>query len=516
MPSTQTDFLFKLIKSMSKAEKRSFKLYANRISGQETALFIQLFDVLDKQQHYEEDHIFQRVPEIKRSQLSNLKRHLYKELLKSLRLISAGKQAVIDIHEQIDHAHILYSKGLYMQSLKILERAKRQAMKNHQDILHLEILQFIKKIENRHITRSGKNRASELAEVTLHRSQVVQQRVGLTNLALNLYGLFIKIGHIRNEKDKLLVDTFFAAKMLDKIDYEELTFYEKIYYNQCHIWYSYILQNFLQHYRYCGRILEQFQRDPDMKLIDPDLYLRSLHSTLSSLYYLDYHSKHEEVRLELEEFHKKHKKKFNTNTEVMSFLYRYPAAIHRHFMEGSFSEGLTMVPRLLRRLDRYDLYLDQHHLLSFYYKIACLYFGSGDPSTALDYLNRIINMRAGNLREDIQCYARILQLICHYEMGNRSLLEYLTKSVLRFLKNLEAFDMVEQEILRFLRRELYSEGKKLNRALSDLLAKIRKMKEDPYQSRSFLYLDIEAWLESKIEGTGMEVVAQRNFAARRR
>ena len=91
MPSNQTDNLFKLINTMSKAEKRSFKLYVNRIQGSETAKFIQLFDVLDKQKKYDEDLIFQKVPEIKKTQLSNLKRHLYKQLLTSLRLIHISK-----------------------------------------------------------------------------------------------------------------------------------------------------------------------------------------------------------------------------------------------------------------------------------------------------------------------------------------------------------------------------------------------------------------------------------------
>jgi hypothetical protein len=59
--------------------------------------------------------------------------------------------------------------------------------------------------------------------------------------------------------------------------------------------------------------------------------------------------------------------------------------------------------------------------LVFYYKIASLYFGSGDNEKAIDYLNKIINEKA-DLRTDLQCYSRLLHLIAHYELGNFELL----------------------------------------------------------------------------------------------
>ena len=54
---------------------------------------------------------------------------------------------------------------------------------------------------------------------------------------------------------------------------------------------------------------------------------------------------------------------------------------------------------------------------SFTTVLACLYFGSGDNDTAIDYLNLIINQRSPNYRSDIQAYARILSLICRLRDG---------------------------------------------------------------------------------------------------
>ncbi|MBK8788156.1 MAG: hypothetical protein IPN43_17105 [Chitinophagaceae bacterium] len=53
-----------------------------------------------------------------------LKAHLYKELLASLRLLKSSDSIDLQLHEQLDYARILYNKGLYLQSLKILNVQK--------------------------------------------------------------------------------------------------------------------------------------------------------------------------------------------------------------------------------------------------------------------------------------------------------------------------------------------------------------------------------------------------------
>ena len=60
-------------------------------------------------------------------------------------------------------------------------------------------------------------------------------------------------------------------------------------------------------------------------------------------------------------------------------------------------------------------------------KFLFWYFGNGDYATCIDYLQRIINEH-GNLRTDLQCYARLLHLMAHYELGNDAIIESLARS----------------------------------------------------------------------------------------
>ncbi len=121
MPTRSADSLFQLIHSLEKAEKRNFKLYIKRSSANEDLKIIQLFDAIDKLNEYDEKVLLKKLPNVNKAQLANLKTHLNKQLLASLRLLKSTESIDLQLHEQLDYARILYNKGLYIQSLKILD-----------------------------------------------------------------------------------------------------------------------------------------------------------------------------------------------------------------------------------------------------------------------------------------------------------------------------------------------------------------------------------------------------------
>ena len=128
MANRYSDILFQLIHTLEKAEKRHFKLYIKRSSAKEDLKVIQLFDALDKMEEYDERLLFKKIPSLTKPQLANLKTHLYKELLASLRLLRTSDNIDLQLSEHLDHARLLYNKGLKLQALRILEKAKEQVL----------------------------------------------------------------------------------------------------------------------------------------------------------------------------------------------------------------------------------------------------------------------------------------------------------------------------------------------------------------------------------------------------
>jgi hypothetical protein len=184
-------------------------------------------------------------------------------------------------------------------------------------------------------------------------------------------------------------------------------------------------------------------------------------------------------------------------------------------MLGTFKEGLSLVPHLEQKLSEYSLFLDQHRILVFNYKIATLYFGSGDYETSIDYLQRIINDNV-EVRTDLQSYARLLHLMAHYEMHNFEIIDSLTKSVYRFMAKRENLTVVEAEMFKFLRTSLQVSRHKLKQELTQFLQKIKHLEKNRFETRAFAYLDIISWVESKVYEKPMGDIVSMKYAESKR
>ncbi len=207
MTNAHKDALFVLVKSLSKSEKRQFKLYVGRLGVNTDAKFLALFNLLDKIKQYDEKTILESGI-VKKAQLSNLKAHLYKQILVSLRLNPVNQNIRVQIREQLDFATILYQKGLYKQSLKILDKVKAIAIENEEKNIAYEIVELEKIIETQYITRSIPDRADELAIQAKELSGHNVMTSKLSNLSLQLYGMMLKVGYVRSNEDFQKVKTF--------------------------------------------------------------------------------------------------------------------------------------------------------------------------------------------------------------------------------------------------------------------------------------------------------------------
>lgn len=507
MPKQSTDHLVQLINSLSKSEKRHFRLFVRRNQASEDILFLQLFDLLEKSGEYNEEKILKTIPDIKKRQLSNLKAHLYKQLLISLRLLTKNHDEEIENRERIDFAKVLYNKGLYRQALEILERVKKRSIEASQTALVFEIAEFEKLIEGQYITNSVENRAETLTEEAAEYLGLMTDEHRFSNLALQLYGLYLKVGYVRNEKDYIFIKNFFE-KSLPKTPYEQLSFMGKVYWCQCYAWYHFISQDFLNGYRYGQRWVDLFEEAPEMIKLRPSFYIHALHNLLNSLSNLLYFEKFDVVLQELEAFPKKYNLKQNKNIEGLWTGFYYIQIIKKHFMFGTFDKGLKAVASLKKLLLTNPHNWDDRRMMVFHYRLACLHFGAGEYEKAIDYLNLIINQKSPDYREDIQSFARILNLIAHFELGNDQLVEYQVKSVYRFLAKMEDLHEIQKEIFKFVRKLSRIKREHLKDEFIKLKVKLEKVRHKPYESRAFLYLDIISWLESKITDRSLQEIIQ--------
>lgn len=511
----QHDQLFSLIKSLSKAEKRNFKLFVKRIKDPETTKFVRLFDVMDKMDSYDESMILTKAENFQKAQLPNLKVHLYKQILACLRMLHSKHDIDLQLREQMDYAKVLYNKGLYKQSLKILERAKKKANEYKLSIPYLEILHYEKNTELQYINKSVDETAETLALESTKAEHSVNRLVVFSNLTLKLNGLFLQNGHIRNEREYNLVKRFFKINM-PKYDYAELGFNEKLYLFRSHVWYYYLIQDFRMCYRYSQKWVDLFQENQFI-YARPAAYLKGVNSLLAALFLINHKVKFDKVLAILMKFSEDPNLQMDRNLEILLFNYISKHQINKHFMEGSFAKGQKLIPEIDKKMQEYSTQLDIYDILILNYKIACLYFGSQSYELTCKYLSRIIEMKGVSVREDIQCFARILNLVSYYEAGNDYYVEKEIKSTYRFIGKMKDINKFQKVIFEF----LYKLGKiypdQLKKEFKILKKKLIEVAKDPYEKRPFLYFDIISWLESKIENRSVaEVISERGLSLSRK
>ena len=158
-----------------------------------------------------------------------------------------------------------------------------------------------------------------------------------------------------------------------------------------------------------------------------------------------------------------------------------------------------MVDEVLKNIKLNQDRLDEHHIMVFYYKIACIYFGNEKYNESLFYLEKIINNKNLTMREDLMCFARLLYLILHYELGNDYYLENQLKSTYKFLLKINDLHEVQKEIIRFLKNLNSIYPGDIKKEFIKMKERFVELEKNTYEKRAFLYLDIISWLESKIE-----------------
>ncbi|HEU4718376.1 MAG TPA: hypothetical protein VFU15_11105 [Bacteroidia bacterium] len=512
MPKEVSDHLFRLIGRMSKSEKRFFKLMAARQKGGGEK-FVVLFDRLEKMKTYDEELLLKREPSLSRKQLPNLKSFLYSYLLRSLRLCNSSGSADVRLSDYCCEARILYDKCLYRDSLRMIERARKFAHTHGRTGPLMDLLDLEKEVIRHTITADHAQKVDESVSDTGEVLEQLNRTTQFSNLLIRLNAFYVQSGFIRNRKDLYSVQRFFR-KNLPAYEESRLGFPEKLYLYSAFTGYYFFIQDFRNGYRYSKRSVDLFEKFPGQIYNYPEFYIRALNSQLVVLNKFRRLEEFEAVHRQLIAL--KRNGAFDKTENINLNLFRaiYVHEINRHFMMGEFRSGVRVVAKLEKELNRFIPLLDHHSLLLFYYKIACLYFGADQYRSALHWLSRIIGEKDISVREDLHAFARILALICHFELGNDRLAEAHVKSLYRYLLRKGDLSAYHREILAFIRKlHRNLSPRELNLLFHRLKDKMSSLSRQRFERRAFFYFDIITWLESKISNRTVEQIIKEKVKA---
>lgn len=509
--SEKHEAVFDLVKLMSKAEKRNFKLYATRLDGNEDAKFLKLFGSLDAMEQYDEAKVLAQCPEINKLQLPNLKAHLYKQILTSLRMLNVQHSTSLQIREQIDFVKILFDKGLYVEAQKLLERVEAKAKAAEQWSAVLDIVDLQRQLK----VLSFSSEMNFVAEKTAKASNVVSTMVNniasLSLLSVQCYALHQNIGFARSQKDLDRLNNYFKPK-IDAYEGKSMTFTETFYFYQVKAWYYYISHHTTLSYRYALKWVDHFNTHPEMKEIMYDGYMRGYAHVLDGMYLMH---KYKAFVRTLEEFERETASvsRLNDNAAMISQQILFTAQLNKCIMAGTYKEGLWLVKNIDSYLKKYGDRLTIHEKMPLYYKVATLYFGDGNYHKCIEYLSYIISVKDHNIRRDLQCYARMLNLMALYDAQLDFNIDYQIRSVYSFIVKMRDMTEMKDELLSFFKSFGNINAIDLKKELKILYERLKPYEKHRYERRTFYYIDILSWLESKISGKSMGQIVREKFEA---
>lgn len=513
MAELQKDFLFILIKSLNTSEKRQFKLYVNRLGINTDAKFLLLFSELDKMNEYDERIILEKKISTKQ-QLSNLKAHLYKQLLVSLRMNPSHQNYRIQLREQLDFANILYQKGLYKQALKILDRAKQSALELDEKSIASEIIDLEKVIESQYITRSIAGRADELIGQSKALSRQNQYATQLSNLSLKLYSEMLTHGYVKNDEGRKEILEIFEAE-IENIKPSQLNFTEKLWFYKAHVWKNQLLQDYKYTLKYAFQWVELFHRNPEMISSHPVWYIKG-YTYLLKILFLYGHS--EILEKEFNHFNRiVGSENFGNNENLQSliFLTQYNTLMNIHFIKGDFFTGTKLIPEIELKMEKLRDKIDEHHFMIFYIKMAAMLFGSKKYLDSIIYSTKIIESK-GIVQEDLLFHTRILILMSKYESGNDEDYDDFIRATLKFTQRMRKPEAFHYESIEFFKNISNVVPDKIQEAFELFDKKLVLFSENEYYRRSLLYIDIHGWVQSKVQNVDVIEIIKRKVKSKKR
>jgi len=225
--------------------------------------------------------------------------------------------------------------------------------------------------------------------------------------------------------------------------------------------------------------------------------MRGYHYVLTACFNIKDISTSENMLSELEDYRHKNYKKLNPNSQIVSFQYVHNGRMNLHFLKGTFLKGMKNIPNTIKRINRYASKLDYHKVMIIYYKVAWMHIGAGIPEKSIKYLNYIIELTDKSLREDIQCYARLMKLMALYDQDRYDLvLEYAEEFSL-YIDRMKHSNKVQRKFLVLMKElagaPVLEKKEIIRKGHQNLLL----LTENIFERRAFIYLDVLSWLTSK-------------------
>lgn len=497
-----SDNLFKLIKSLNKSEKGYFKKYANFHVRNDQNNYTRIFDAIDLQKEYNEKKLLQKFRNERFvNQFAVAKNYLYDMILESLE--AYHKNSTTEIRSLLSRIEILVDKGLHTQAKKLLKKAKDMALFNEK-LTYIPEINLMEQSIYRMQYNVGdlKDNSDKLIEEIEQCAMRIKNMAEYESLKNRLYVQRIEMGVLRNEQEMQSYDWFLKDALL-KNDKQALSINAKILYYELYASYYNYTEDSQKCYEFSSKLIRLIEENPQVIETNVNFPTQFLYRHSIQCYNIGkYHEALEYIsRMEV--------LKPKSEVQRLNILLKaYNTKLHVYFRMGNMKKCLQLIPEIEELLDKNR---ESDKLLKeiIYWQITSLLMIAEEYKQALKWLVKANIAEHNNIRQDLECIGRIMEIVLHYELGKFDVMEYRLKSTYRFLASKQKMYQLEKIILTSIRKLINVHSKEESmRFFKQLKKSLEPVVKDPLEEKFLAYFDIMSWLESKIEGRKFEEIVK--------
>ena len=482
--------IHQLIHSLTKNEQGFFMKYA-QMQGKDKD-YLDLYKKFQEMPNFSKRQLEQAVQkESYKKHLSVTQNYLYKTLLKSLRLFHEKQSVDVSLQNLITEADILESKGLKKLSQQQLEKAKKLAVGHHKFTTKIEIL----KRQASHILASKVHNLFEELD-GVYKEVMDDIHTIKEEYTYRQLNHFMFIAHRKEARSAFTK----YAKLLKTINEHPIlkqketprSFYAKYLRNNVFYIKARIAGDQQQAYKYSKNIVDLWYQHKLIQKANPKLFKIQLSNFIGNIILNKKTTEFDTYVEKLESITSKNKVEEMENFQAIAHL-KLLFFLNLNRLE----DAKLLVPYIKNGMAKYGSIMNQARKTILFHNTLVLHFVLEEFEDTLEWIDLILRKQKTEPRQDIKTFARILEFVIHYELGNDLILESLFISATRRLHKTGKSGQYEKTILRHFRQLLKAVDKTEKRAcfqdFKEKLQPFAEAKPKPVGVEELLY-----WLEARL------------------
>jgi hypothetical protein len=500
-----SDEVFQLIKALVPSEKRYFRLFISRNTLGDDVNYLLLFDEIDKLEEYDEERLKKSLlrKKVSRSLIKFLaaeKKALHSMIMRVMRNYHAEKTVDVQLHELLMDEQYYHGKSLYELQSKTLYKAKKLAEQYEKFPVLLTISEREAKML---IERKTKDYDEVRTRVHSEEHELLKKILNESDMRLLKDDIFMYTragANIRDAAFQELLDEK-AKPLLTLTETDALSFRAAKHYNAAMRSYFRLKSDVKKTWEHSRRIVELFDQHSEIKEELSIEYKIALANYLGACHVTQRYDEFEDT---LQKMKTIPPKSLDEEGEVFQDATLYELLYYLN--TGKYEQALKAIPAIEKGMQVYGPKINKGSELAIYYNICLVYFILEDWKGAMYWVTKIIEDKSDS-RKDLQHFARILQLIFYYETGKGDMMEYLTRSVYRYLGKEENLLSFERLMILFLKKLPFAMSEKERiEAYVKLKEEIEVLKNTPGEKTRAGMEEMLIWLNAKIEKKKMREV----------